>query len=222
MRTSTTTATAGAPAPGLAPTTATAGARAPGLAPATAIAGAPATVACLALGLGLLLSRLWLPVTGGPAWAVLGVTYLGVAAVGLAGPVSAGSARTPASRALLPAPVVIAIGIGLVVLVAVGSGPALSPGLAPGVLALDVGAAVAEEALFRRLLYGWLLRWGAALAVAGSAVAFALVHVPAYGVGSLWVNLGAGLLFGWQRWASGGWGAPAVTHAAANVVASLG
>jgi membrane protease YdiL (CAAX protease family) len=172
----------------------------------------------LTLGLGLLLSRLW--VTGGPAWAVLGVTYLGVAAVGLAGPVAADAGST--SHRALPTVLVAAIGIGLVVLVAVRSGPALSPGLAPGVLALDVGAAVAEEALFRRLLYGWLVRWGAVVAVAGSAVAFALVHVPAYGVGSLWVNLGAGLLFGWQRWASGGWGAPAVTHAAANVMASLG
>jgi membrane protease YdiL (CAAX protease family) len=148
------------------------------------------------------------------------VTYLGVAAVGLAGPVAEGRALT--ARGPLPATVVAAIGIGLVAVVAVRSGPALSPGLAPGVLALDIGAAIAEEALFRRLLYGWLVRWGAVVAVAGSAVAFALVHVPAYGVGSLWVNLGAGLLFGWQRWASGGWGAPAATHAAANVMASLG
>jgi hypothetical protein len=36
-----------------------------------------------------------------------------------------------------------------------------------------------------------------------------------------WVDLGAGLLFGWQRWASGGWAAPAITHGAANLMAVL-
>ena len=35
------------------------------------------------------------------------------------------------------------------------------------------------------------------------------------------VDLGAGLLLSWQRWASGGWGAPAATHVVANLVAVL-
>ena len=35
------------------------------------------------------------------------------------------------------------------------------------------------------------------------------------------VDLGAGLVFGWQRWATGSWVAPAGTHAAANLVAVL-
>jgi hypothetical protein len=35
------------------------------------------------------------------------------------------------------------------------------------------------------------------------------------------VDLGAGLLLGWQRWATGTWTVPAVTHAAANALATV-
>jgi len=35
------------------------------------------------------------------------------------------------------------------------------------------------------------------------------------------VDLGAGLLLSWQRWAGGSWGVPAATHAAANLLAVL-
>jgi membrane protease YdiL (CAAX protease family) len=79
-------------------------------------------------------------------------------------------------------------------------------------------AAVAEEAFFRMFLYGWLSRWGAPVAVLGSAVAFAAVHVPLYGLAAFPIDLGAGLLLGWQRWATGGWSAPAVTHVVANLL----
>jgi membrane protease YdiL (CAAX protease family) len=92
-------------------------------------------------------------------------------------------------------------------------------------LDFDVGAAlagsvaaVAEEAFFRRFLYGWLSRWGVPIALVGSAVAFAAVHVPLYGLVALPIDLGAGLLLGWQRWATGGWTAPAVTHVIANLL----
>ena len=57
---------------------------------------------------------------------------------------------------------------------------------------LALVAAVAEEALFRRVLYDRLLRFGVVAAVAGSAV-FALVHLPAYGVAAMPVDLGAAL-----------------------------
>jgi membrane protease YdiL (CAAX protease family) len=80
---------------------------------------------------------------------------------------------------------------------------------------------VAEEALFRRVAYGRLERFGALVAIVGSASLFALVHLPAYGVAALPVDLGAGLLMSWQRWASGSWTVPAATHAAANLVAVL-
>jgi len=79
-------------------------------------------------------------------------------------------------------------------------------------------AAVAEEAFFRRLVYGWLAGGGPALAVVGAAALFAVVHLPAYGVRALPVDLAAGIMFGWQRLATGGWTAPAFTHAAANLL----
>jgi membrane protease YdiL (CAAX protease family) len=83
------------------------------------------------------------------------------------------------------------------------------------------GAAVAEEAFFRRLLYARLLRWGAAAAVVVTAAAFGLMHVPLHGAAALPVDLGAGLLLSWQRWASGSWAVPAATHALANLVVVL-
>jgi membrane protease YdiL (CAAX protease family) len=84
---------------------------------------------------------------------------------------------------------------------------------------LAVVAAVAEEALFRRVLYDRLLRFGIVAAVGGTAVVFALVHLPAYGVAAMPVDLGAALLLSWQRYASGRWTVPAVTHAVANLLA---
>jgi membrane protease YdiL (CAAX protease family) len=56
------------------------------------------------------------------------------------------------------------------------------------------------------------------VAIVGSAVAFALVHLPAYGTSALPVDLGAGLLLSWQRWASGTWTVPTATHGVANLM----
>jgi membrane protease YdiL (CAAX protease family) len=84
---------------------------------------------------------------------------------------------------------------------------------------LAVVAALAEEALFRRVLYDRLLRFGIVAAVGGSAVVFALVHLPAYGLAAMPVDLGAALLLSWQRYASGRWTVPAVTHVVANLLA---
>ena len=113
------------------------------------------------------------------------------------------------------------IGLGAVGLAALVSGPVIRMPFAPWALPLSVLAAVAEEALFRRVAYGWLARWGVPVAIVGSAVLFAAVHVPLYGTAVLPVDLGAGLLLGWQRWATGTWTVPAVTHAAANVWATV-
>ena len=80
-------------------------------------------------------------------------------------------------------------------------------------------AAVAEEAFFRKLAYGWLERWGGPLvAVCGAALLFGAVHVPFYGWSAFPIDLGAGVLLGWQRWATKGWAAPAATHVAANLL----
>jgi len=86
---------------------------------------------------------------------------------------------------------------------------------------LSVLAAVAEEALFRRLAYAELARVSVALAVGGSALLFALVHLPLYGAASFPLDLGAGLLLSWQRWASGAWTVPAATHVVANLLAVI-
>jgi membrane protease YdiL (CAAX protease family) len=89
--------------------------------------------------------------------------------------------------------------------------------LTPLLVMGNVVAAVAEELFFRRLMYGWLSRLGPGVAIGGTAVAFAVVHVPAYGVRALPIDIAAGILFGWQRWETEGWFAPAVTHVAANL-----
>jgi membrane protease YdiL (CAAX protease family) len=129
----------------------------------------------------------------------------------------------PADPSPAPLSVPIALGTGLLALAlaTVAAGP---PVPAPwGALTLPAGllAAVAEEALFRRAAYGRLLRFGVPVAIVGSAVLFALVHLPAYGTAAMPVDLGAGLLLSWQRWASGTWTVPAATHAAANALAVL-
>ncbi len=96
--------------------------------------------------------------------------------------------------------------------------PTLPATIMPLTVAGNVLAAVAEELFFRRLMYGWLLKAGTGVAVGGTAAAFAAVHVPVYGVTILPIDLAAGLLFGWQRWATGSWSASAVTHVAANLL----
>jgi membrane protease YdiL (CAAX protease family) len=123
--------------------------------------------------------------------------------------------------AALPAVWVAAAGIGLMAIAAVITGPSVPAPAMGWVVPLNLAAAVAEEAFFRRLLYGGLRRWGVVAAIGGSALLFAAMHVPLYGAPVFWVDLGAGLVFGWQRWASGGWAAPAATHAAANLLVVL-
>ena len=98
--------------------------------------------------------------------------------------------------------------------------PAVPPATAL-VVGLNTLAAVAEEAFFRRLVYGALLAGGPAVALAGSAVLFAAVHVTVYGLWVLPLDLAAGLLLGWQRRATGSWAVPAVTHAVANLLVVL-
>ena len=88
------------------------------------------------------------------------------------------------------------IGLGAVGLAALVSGPVVRMPFAAWALPLSVLAAVAEEALFRRVAYGWLARWGVPVAIIGSALLFAVVHVPLYGTAVLPVDLGAGLLLG--------------------------
>jgi membrane protease YdiL (CAAX protease family) len=162
----------------------------------------------------LLLSRAQAVALGAARTGALVVLYGALAAVSLRSPAPTGrGARLPA------APVAVA---GIVAVLAIALAPwQVGPTLAYGASAAVMGtvAALAEEAFFRRLMYGWLERWwGALAAVVLSAGAFALVHVPLYGASVLWVDLGAGLLLSWQRWATGSWGPSAATHVAANLL----
>jgi membrane protease YdiL (CAAX protease family) len=116
---------------------------------------------------------------------------------------------------------VVVVGLAGVAMAALVTGRPVAAPLGVSALPLALFAAVAEEALFRRAAYGWLARSGPSVAIVGSALLFAAVHVPLYGVAALPVDLGAGLLLSWQRWASGTWTAPAATHAAANLLAAV-
>lgn len=96
----------------------------------------------------------------------------------------------------------------------------------PSGLAVAIGlnalAAVAEEAFFRRYLYGLVVeRYGATVAVVVTASAFALVHVTVWGWWVLPLDLAAGLVLSWQRAATGRWSVPAATHVVANTLALL-
>jgi membrane protease YdiL (CAAX protease family) len=82
-------------------------------------------------------------------------------------------------------------------------------------------APLAEELFFRRFVYGVLRPGGVALALAGSTVLFAVAHVTVYGWWVLPIDLAAGLILGWQRWASGTWAVPAATHVVANLLIVL-
>jgi membrane protease YdiL (CAAX protease family) len=117
--------------------------------------------------------------------------------------------------------IVTAVGLAGVALATLVAGRPVAAPLSMAALPLALFAAVAEEALFRRVAYGWLARFGPGIAVAGTALLFAAIHVPLYGIAVFPVDLGAGLLFSWQRWAAGTWTVPAGTHAAANAVAVL-
>ena len=134
--------------------------------------------------------------------------------VGLLAPVPA-----PVGGAV-SAPLALVIGLAGVAATLV-IGPSIPLAHTSIALGVTVVAAIGEELFFRRLLYGSLQRWGSIAAIVGSAALFAAAHVPLYGIGVFWVDLGAGLLLSWQRWASGGWGASAATHAFANILATV-
>jgi membrane protease YdiL (CAAX protease family) len=186
-------------------------------APTPAVAAPRAAVLVVAAGCALLTARPLLVGVGGAGPApVLTILFLVLLAVSLLWP------TTGDSRPVTPIGPVLVLGVGAFVVgrvLAAGS-PAAAPATAL-VVGLNTLAAVAEEAFFRRLVYGALLAGGPAVALAGSAVLFAAVHVTVYGLWVLPLDLAAGLLLGWQRRATGSWAVPAVTHAVANLLVVL-
>jgi membrane protease YdiL (CAAX protease family) len=170
-------------------------------------------VAAVSAGIVVLLARR--SVLGTQAQVpVLIQIYAAVAVIALVVPSPGGDRR------LSPA-IAAALGIGAFVVASLATrSPAVFPH-GPQVLLLNSAAALSEEVFFRRLVYGVLARHPAWIAIVGSAVLFALVHVPIYGPAAFGVDLCAGLLLAWQRWASGSWVPAGVTHVAGNLLAVL-
>ena len=88
-------------------------------------------------------------------------------------------------------------------------------------IALYAGAvAPAEELLFRGVLFAAVERLaGPVAAVVVSAAAFAVAHLPVYGVGALPLMLAGGLVLGWCRAWSRSLVAPTAVHAIADLAA---
>jgi membrane protease YdiL (CAAX protease family) len=168
----------------------------------------------VALGVALLLVRAW--VAGASAPFILAALYCVLAALSLVPNV-----MREESPPALGNVAVLNVGLAAVVLAGVAVGPHVVVRAGAVAIGLNVAAAIAEEAFFRRFVYGRLVGLGVPTAIAGSALLFAVVHVPFYGVMAFWVDLGAGLLLSWQRWASGHWTTPAATHVAVNLFAVL-
>lgn len=171
------------------------------------------------VGVVALLARPWfLPARVAVEWRV--AFFVALAVAGVAGPVMRRAEGSPAGlRASLA---VLALGaVGFALGRAVVDVPIPPSGLALAI-ALNALAAVAEEAFFRRYLYGLLLSSsGTVVAVVGTAAAFAVVHVTVWGWWVLPLDLAAGLLLSWQRAATGRWSVPAATHVLANSLALL-
>jgi membrane protease YdiL (CAAX protease family) len=166
------------------------------------------------LGVAVLVARPLAQAATGTRIALFAASYLTIGLASIAVPLERERPHLAPGLALL-------WGFGAVMVTANISGPWVPLPWSAAAVPLSLLAAVAEEALFRRLAYARLVRFGAAVAIVGSAVLFGLVHVPAYGLTALPVDVGAGLLFGWQRWASGTWTVPAATHAFANALVVL-
>ena len=182
----------------------------------TEVSVAPGATAVVALGCTLLVARPLLVDSSAHPRTLLLVLFAGLALIGLLWP------SPPPARSERPAPgvtlAVLTFGVATFTAARLlgGGHPPAAPTLA--FVAMNSLAAVAEEAFFRRLVYGLLIGHGPGYAIAGSAVLFAAVHVTTYGYWVLPIDLGAGLVLGWQRWSSSSWLVPAVTHVAANVL----
>ena len=178
---------------------------------------ATATLSVLLAGLAvvLLLARPLVSVRPGAPVAMLAIILLAILIASLVAPVP-----KPAPALLAPV-LVLGVGVGALTAATLLVHPAVPLAVGLWTIPLNTLAAVSEEALFRRFLYGRLERFGVPVAIGVTALAFALIHVPLYGPAALPIDLAAGLLLGWQRWTSGTWTVPAATHVVANLLAVL-
>ena len=174
------------------------------------------STAVAVLGCGVLAARPALLAATEHSFGLLVALFLALLVVGIALPLPQLPPPVRDGRRFVPVTLVVGI-------LAFGSGRLLVSGHAPSqvtvtVILVNLLAAVAEEVWFRRVCYGLLAPAGPAVAVAGSATLFALVHVATYGFWILPLDLAAGALLGWQRAMTGSYATPAITHMVANLL----
>jgi membrane protease YdiL (CAAX protease family) len=152
----------------------------------------------------------------GSASAALVFSAVLVSAVAWAGPklvrISlSGVALGTAAAAML-------VGLSLVGLPAVTFGPRAATSTLLWWAPLVAAVAAAEELVLRGVLFDALRsRSGDAIAVAITAMLFAVIHVPLYGVAAVPIDICVGVFLGSLRVASGGVTAPLVAHVLADL-----
>lgn len=174
----------------------------------------------VATGTAILLARPAIESTLGWSLPVVVVVFGLLLALGVAAPAATERGEVVGGAQRLRLPPVVTLSAGASVFI---TGRLLQGGHAPVhataiLISLNTLAAVAEEALFRRVAFSALLPAGPVAAVAGSAMLFGLAHVTVYGWWAFPLDVAAGVVLGWQRWVSGSWLAPAATHALADLL----
>ena len=173
-------------------------------------------VGTVVVGMAILVARPAIASTVGWSPAVVTTLFTGILVLALVAPVRvdriARRGRGPVPMAVFSAGAFVFV---LGRLLAAGHAPAP---VTTVLVVLNTLAAVAEEALFRRVAFDALLPAGPVAAVTGSALLFGLAHVTVYGWWALPIDVAAGLVLGWQRWASNSWTVPAATHALADLL----
>src|SRR6202030_931379 len=136
---------------------------------------------------------------------------------------AAGAGRRPGRPSLRAAALGVAAG-SVLVAAWLTAHPGMVIGIAPldGAIALWTPivavVAVAEEAVFRGVLFDAVRGWGGdGWALLATTALFAVMPLPLYGVGALPLDLAVGLLLGGLRVVSGGMLAPAVAHVIADL-----
>lgn len=176
----------------------------------------------LLIGLGLALAlRMVVAGNDGGASAPAGITF---AAALLVLVVAAGwrpGSIRPAQLALGLLGAAILVGIPLELRLTGAIPPlAFAPGSVPEWTVVIAAVALSEELLFRGALFSAVdAASGAPSAVAVSACAFALIHVPLYGWGALPLDLAVGVWLSALRLAGGSAVAPAIAHVLADLAA---
>jgi membrane protease YdiL (CAAX protease family) len=130
-----------------------------------------------------------------------------------AGP--AGASAWPAPRAAAAGVAVGALLVAPVALLAVPSGRGL-PGLLPWASATALVATLEEAVVRGRLQRLWAESAGVVPGLAGSALVFALMHLPAYGLAAQPVDLAVGLALAGLRQVTGRTFSCALAHTLAD------